>query len=217
MNSNLDNEAQGEIADEGESMALHPPPLQTRELPSALSGTYKEIRRLNRNTTWAATGLLGSVAFAALMMALQERHPKTDDLTKEARQTTGDLLLNANPIALSNVVDPNGKSIDEITSGPATSVDPGFAPEINRPDVQANVSSWSPAHGPDSAQVIRPKIPKVRYRAFVLHGILDVKMRLIALWHQSLAKSDKSRSWTAFSNLNRRERKRAAYTAEANH
>ena len=76
MNSNLDNEAQGEIADEGESMALHPPPLQTRELPSALSDTYKVIRRLNRNTTWVATGLLGSVVFAALMVALQERHPK---------------------------------------------------------------------------------------------------------------------------------------------
>ena len=191
-------------------MALHPPPLQTRELPSALSDTYKVIRRLNRNTTWVATGLLGSVVFAALMVALQERHPKADDLTKEARQTTGDLLVNANPIALSNVVDPNGKSIDKITSGPATSVDPGFAPEINHPDVQANVSSSSPAHGPDSAQVIRPKIPKVRYRTFVRHRILDVKMRLIALRHQSLARSEKSRIWTAFSNSNKGERKKAA-------
>jgi hypothetical protein len=217
MNSNLDNEAQGEIADEGESMALHPPPLQTRELPSALSDTYKEIRRLNRNTTWVATGLLGSVAFAALMVALQERHPKTDDLTKEARQTTGDLLLNANPIALSNVVDPNGKSIDEITSGPATSVDPGFAPEINRPDVQANVSSSSPAHGPDSAQVIRPKIPKVRYRTFERHRILDVKMRLIALWHQSLARSEKFPTWTGFSNSKKGDSKKVSYAAGTNH
>jgi len=172
-------------------MALHPPPLQTRELPSALSDTCKVIRRLNRNTTWVASGLLGSVAFAALMVALQERRPKTDDLTKEARQTTGDLLLNANPIGLSNVVDPNGKSIDKITSGPVTSVDPGY-----RHDVQANVSSSSPARGPDSAQVIRPKMPKVRYRTFVRHRTLDVKMRLIALWHQSLAQSEKSRTWT---------------------
>jgi hypothetical protein len=189
-------------------MALNPPPLQTRELPSALSDTYKVIRRLNRNTTWVATGLLGSVVFAALMVALQERHPKADDLTKEARQTTGDLLVNANPIALSNVVDPNGKSIDKITSGPATSVDPGFAPEINRPDVQANVSSSSPAHGPDSVQVIRPKMPKVRYRTFVRHRTLDVKMRLIALWHQSLAQSEKSRTWT-FSNSNKGERRKS--------
>jgi hypothetical protein len=44
-----------------------------------------------------------------------------------------------------------------------------------------------------------------------------VKMRLIALWHQSLARTEKSRSWTTFSNLNRGTRKKAAYTAEMNH
>jgi hypothetical protein len=37
---------------------------------------------------------------------------------------------------------------------------------------------------------------------------------LIELWHQSLAKSEKSRSW--FSNLNGEPRKKAAYTAEKN-
>ena len=151
-----------------------------------------------------------AVIFAALVLAVLECHPKADDLTKEASQTTGSLLLNANPATPSNVMDPDRKSLSEITSGQATSVDHGLNPEINHPDVQANISSSSPAHGPDSAQVIRQKIPKVR-------RYVDVKTRLIALWHQSLAKSDKSRSWTAFSNLNRRERKRAAYTAEANH
>ena len=38
----------------------------------------------------------------------------------------GDLLLNANPAALSKVVGLNGKSTGEITSGQATSVDHGF-------------------------------------------------------------------------------------------
>jgi hypothetical protein len=37
---------------------------------------------------------------------------------------------------------------------------------------------------------------------------------LIELWHQSLARSKKSRDWTAFSNLNRGVSKKAAYTAE---
>jgi hypothetical protein len=45
----------------------------------------------------------------------------------------------------------------------------------------------------------------------------DVKRRLIELWHESLAKSAKSRSWTAFSNLNRGASKKAAYTAETHH
>jgi hypothetical protein len=79
-------------------MALQEPRLQTPEHPVPLAGMYKVIKRLNRNTTWVATGLLGSVVFAALMVAFQERHPKADDLT-EARQTRGHLLLNANPAA----------------------------------------------------------------------------------------------------------------------
>jgi hypothetical protein len=44
-------------------------------------------------------------------------------------------------------------------------------------------------------------------------GVADVKKRLIELWHQSLAITEKSRSWTAFSNLNRGVSKKAAYTA----
>jgi hypothetical protein len=43
-------------------------------------------------------------------------------------------------------------------------------------------------------------------------GIADVKKRLIELWQQSLAITEKSRSWTAFSNLNRGVSKKAAYT-----
>jgi len=103
-----------------------------------------------------------AVIFAALVLAVLECHPKADDLTKEARQTTGSLLLNANPATPSNVMDPDRKSISEITSGQATSVDHGLNPEINHSNAQANATSWSPVHGPDSAEVIRPKIPKVR-------------------------------------------------------
>jgi hypothetical protein len=41
-----------------------------------------------------------------------------------------------------------------------------------------------------------------------------VKTRLIALWHQSLARSERSRSGKEFSNLKRWVRKKPAYTAE---
>ena len=83
----------------------------------------------------------------------------------------------------------------------------GFTPEINHPDVQANATSWSPARQPDSARVIRPKISNVRYRTFVRHRILDVKLRLIALWHQSLMLSERSRGWNLFSNLEQMAKK----------
>ena len=198
MNHNLDNDTQGEITSDGDSKALPASQLQAHEHP-ALPGTYEVIRRLNRDTTWVATGLLGAVIFAALVLALLECHPKADDLAKEARQTTGSLLLNANPATPGNVMGSDRKSLSEITSGQATSVDHGLNPEINHSDVQANATSWSPAHGPDSAQVIRPKIPKVR-------RYVDVKTRLIALWHQSLQR-EKSRAWTLFLNSNKWQRK----------
>jgi len=214
MNHNLDNDTQGEITSDGDSKALPASKLQAHEHP-ALPGTYEVIRRLNRDTTLVATGLLGAVIFAALVLALLECYPKADDLTKEARQITSSLLLNANP-ALSNVGDSNGKSTSEITSRPAISADYGSNPEINHPDVQANVSSSSPTDQPDPARVIRPKIPDVRYRTSVRPRYVDVKTRLIALWHQGLQR-EKSRGWTLFSNSSKWQRKKISYTAETSH
>jgi hypothetical protein len=62
-------------SDARESRALPAPALQTRE-HSALPGAHDVIRRLNRDTTWVAAGLLGAVIFAALVPALPECHPK---------------------------------------------------------------------------------------------------------------------------------------------
>jgi hypothetical protein len=140
-------------------------------------------------------------------------------------------------------VDSNRKGTGEITSRQATSADRGFTvispqknpfqrmetaastqapvdaltPAKNHPDVQTNATSWSPAQQPDSARVIRSKIPNLRYRPFVRHRLVDVKMRLIALWHQSLMPSEKSRGWTLFSNSNQWRRKKISYTAETGH
>jgi hypothetical protein len=215
MNDNLDNGTQGESMSDGDSRALPAPELQAHEHP-ALPGTHEVIRRLNRDTTWVATGLLGAVIFAALVLALLECHPKADDLTKEARQTTGSASLNANPSALGNVAGSNGQSTNEITSRQATSVDHGLPPEIKHPDVQANAPSWSPANRPDFARVVRPIIPDVKYRLPVRPGYVDVKTRLIALWHQSLER-EKSRGWTLYSKSNKWQRKKISYTAATSH
>jgi len=231
---------------EGGPRALHAPASQTRVHSVALPDTNDVIRRFNRDTAWLATSVLGAVVSAALLSAVmvQDRHPKTVDLTEKAVQAGGDLLLNANSATLFKGVGLKGKnSTGEITSGQASSVDHAFTeispkenpssqmeaaastptsvleftPEINHINAQANASSWSPAHWQDSVRVIRLKIRNVRYRSSVVLRSVDVKMRLIALWHQSLARSEKSRSWTAFSNLNRRVRKKAAYIAETKH
>ena len=209
MNPNQDDEPLVEIADDGEPRVLNALP--------ALRGTPNVMRAFNRSTMLVATGLLGTVIFAALVLAVQERHPMAANLGEEARQTSGEFLLNASPAALSEVVGSSGKSTDEITSGQATSSEDGFTPEINHPEVQANVSTWSPAQRQDAARVIRPKVPNVRHRSSMQSRFVDVKMRLLALWHQSLARSEKSRTWTLFSNSNKERRKKVNYTAETTH
>jgi hypothetical protein len=45
-----------------------------------------------------ATGLLGTVIFAALVLAVQEHHPLPAEVAKEAMQTSGEVLPNANPV-----------------------------------------------------------------------------------------------------------------------
>ena len=42
--------------------------------------------------------------------------------------------------------------------------------------------------------------PRARSRSSVRPRFVDVKMRLIALWRQSLVRNERSRSWTLFSN-----------------
>jgi hypothetical protein len=72
-------------------------------------------------------------------------------------------------------------------------------------------------HAHRSARARGSKTPNGRNPSSVVFGSAYVKRRLIELWHQSLAKTEKSRSWTAFSNFNGWVSKKAAYTAETNH
>jgi hypothetical protein len=190
------------------------------------------------------TGVLGVMVFAASLLAVlvPEHHPSAVDPTA-AVQPPGNLLLNANNSSLFKEVGVPGKSTGEITSGQATSVDHGFTeispqenpssqmeaaastptpvlaftPEINRHDLQANAGSWTAAYRQDSGRVTGLKSHRARSRSSVRLRFVDVKMRLIALWHQSLARSVKSRTWTAFSNSNKGERSKVAYTAETRH
>ena len=225
-----------------ESRTLPAPVIGTQQNSMALSRTSDMIRRFNRDTRWVAAAVLGVVIFAAVVLAVQvqERRHKRHDPTQEARQVESDLSLNPNPATRFTGVALNGNgSVARITSGQTCS--PAYppeiypkaipsgpteaaasspapvlpsTPEINHFNAQTKTSfSWSPVSGQDSVRVIRPKIRKVRDRSSRYVG---VKRRLIELWHESLAKSEKSRSWTAFSNLDRGTRKKAAYTAKMN-
>ena len=211
MNPNPDNENQGEIAGGGESIPL-PAHLSEAHQEAAFTSTHDAIRKLNRDTTWVAAGLLSTVVFAALVLALLECHPKANDPTMEAKQTTASLLRDANPTTPGNEAVLSVNSLSEVVSKRATGGDPGLNTEINHPYSQANAEAVSQARRPESAKLIRSKTPKVRYRSYTHAG---VKARLIALWHQSLRRDEKSRGWT-FSNSNQSRSKKISYTAETN-
>jgi len=204
--------------------------MRTQGSAPATSGM---IRRFNRDTVWLATGVLGAVIFAALVLAIQERQPK-------ATQAERDFLLNPNSASLWSVVANTSNANGKMTPGPGSSVDHAFietppqeipssqmepaastpvlalTPE-NRNDAQANPDAGSLADRQDPARAIGPKARNASNRSSVASRSVDVKRRLLELWHECLARSEKSRSWTAFSNLTGGAKKKAAYTAEKNH
>ena len=179
------------------------------------------IKGYNRDTAWLATGVLGAVVLAALMLAVQECQPK-------ARQAERDLLLNANPATVASMIAQSSNSNGKMTSGSGSSIDPTFTepPLQDSPSSEMEPAVSTPISAPastpqksrdaprqDSAQAPAPKIRNVRNRSSVASRFIDVKRRLIELWHQSLARSE-TRSWTAFSKLySGISRKAAAYTA----
>jgi hypothetical protein len=163
--------------------------------------TGDTISRFNRDTVWLTTGVLGTVIFAALVLAVQEHQPK-------ATQAERDLLLNANPATVASVL----AKTEPVASTHVLALTPE-----NRNDAQANPDSRTLARRQDSARAIGPQFRNARNRSSVASRSVDVKRRLIELWHESLARSEKSRSWTAFSNLTSGAKKKAAYTAEKNH
>jgi hypothetical protein len=152
-------------------------------------------------------------------------------------QAGDELAQNANSGTLLTNVGLQGKiSPDEITTGQVRSVDHAFIETIPRENPSAEPAALNPgsvlAPAPASLKVsqavtlpttakiaprtIRRKIRSAKYLSSVALRSGSVKMRLIALWRQSLARSGKSRNWAGFSNLNDKFKKKAAYTAESN-
>jgi hypothetical protein len=198
----MDGETQDGTASDAASTILATPRSQISEPPVALASALKAIARLNRNTTWVAAGLLGSVIFAAAMVAVRDPHPKTNDVKDVPPQFKSDLLPTANPTAGLSVSGLTEKSAGEISSEHPTRVDFGFTSQTNHdsPAVQAIASSCSPAPRPDFARDARPKILKLRHRSSLRSRNVTFKLRFIAWWSRSLGRSESSRRRTPSSN-----------------
>jgi hypothetical protein len=194
----MGSDTQGEAATDDASTTQPPSRPEVLEPAVALNGALKAMARLNRNTTWVAAGLLGSVVFAAVMVAVRDPHPKSDDTTDVSPQVKSDLLPNSHPSPDFSVASSTEKSAGEITSGQAASVDSGSTSQIkqDRPAVQAIATPWSPAPRPHFVRDSRPKIPNLRHRSSKRPGIVSLKLRKITLWFRSLVRNERSHSGT---------------------
>jgi hypothetical protein len=101
--------------------------------------------------------------------------------------------------------DSQGRTSGETTAGDGTSVDSGLNSGVTKPSGQPNATPASTAQRPASTDVVRSRIAHGKHRSTVRHRIVDVKTRLIALWHQSLAEAEKSPKGTPSSNSGEKE------------
>ncbi len=157
------------------------------------------IRSFNRETVWVATGLLGTLVFAALVLAFQENQRK-------ARQAESDFFPNAHLATMGSAIAKSSNSNGKLTPEPESSVDHGSTETSLReiPSSRMEPAASTPtsvfaappainrnARRQYSSRVREPKTRNVRNRSSVASRSIDVKRRLIELWHQSLARGEK--------------------------
>src|ERR1700730_12992339 len=119
------------------TMEMSPPESNDREDPASLSRMYNAIQKFNRNTTWVATGLLGSVIFAALIIALQDRQSKSDDLANKESQSRVELSPRTGGVAMTDLT-PIEKSNAETISEQPTKLSGRSTPVMNQPEVKTD-------------------------------------------------------------------------------
>jgi hypothetical protein len=166
------------------------------------------VIRFNRDTGWLATGLVGTIVFAAIVLAVQEHQPNAKPAETDPSPLVGVIAASSSPNA--EMPPTQDSSVDR--EPVKTSLDEKVSSSRNESAVPPAGLAFRPEgrhheHRQDST----------RNRSSVTLSTAGIKRRLIELWHQSLAKNEKSRSWTAFSHLNRGVHKKAAYTAEMSH
>jgi hypothetical protein len=205
-------------------------------------GANDVLRRFNRDTAWLVVWLLGGLIFAAFAFAvlIPEPHPAMAGLQRRASQAESVPSLAADAAGLVKIVDSNAKgSASRVPLGTLTHVDQGSTessskeshartetapgstpapifvlPEPSPSIATANVSNWSLAQPKQPVQAIRGKAPYRRSKSSGALRDVDVKKRLIELWHQSLVrtKKEKTRNWAMFSKLEKK--KKALYCSK---
>jgi hypothetical protein len=215
MDPNTNAEPPEEIADEAEGFTAVPS--QTQEQSLALGDAQTVMRRFNRTTTWVATGLLSTMIIAAGALVFQDNHPMVADVAEETRGTGGAIVSDKSPDPLSEGAGLSGKNIDQTTAAQLASSEPGFTSETNNPELPTKVRVLSGTERQEPARAIQPRIRNLKHRLAFRSRWVDLRMRLIKLWHHSLARVEKSRGWTLFSYPHQTRSKKVSYSIETSH
>ena len=180
---------------------------QPGEALGALAFTQTIIRAFNRNTTYFTAGLQLSVGFAILVLAFQEANQNVTSQT-EARPNGDKLSLSAHPdLGPAEAVDPSANNIDNLTSIQATKAEPELVPGANLPISRPQI------HGLQGKRHFGTF--NARNSRSARHRYAGVKLRLLELWHRSLALNKKSHSW--FSNSSIRGGNKVSFIATTGH
>jgi hypothetical protein len=211
MDPNQKDEPPKEIADKDEMGGFDAASLQAQDHSFALGDAQTVMRRFNRTTTWIATGLLSTLVVAAGVLVLQDNHTMAVNIHEDARRTSDGLVSEGSSGSPSEVA-LNGKNPDPL--GQLASSYSGLAPESNNGELPTKVSDSSGAQRQDSPRAIRPRIHNLRHRLSLRSRAVDVKMRLIMLWHKSLARAH---GWTLFSYSHHARSKNVSNSSETSH
>jgi hypothetical protein len=176
-----------------------------------ISLTHDMLRRFNRDTGWLAAGVLAITISSAYLLAIQVRdhHLETANLEEEATPADLDQVF-------SRTSSPENSFSQPSVAMPASTPVPAFV-EPNRGEAFIKEDFGTSSSRRQSARVSASRVSTLSSAPAKRPRFNKVQMRLIALWHQSLAQSGKSRSWALFSNPNKGDRKKVSYTAESKH
>jgi hypothetical protein len=193
-------------------------------MPSPLLASTPEplnIRVVEHQPDQFRKGAMSKEELSALKKAIQSiqwsRNPDPKSaanedyraIVKECEQSSvRDLLTDLVTEAIANDYQPNNEAANAAYSGELS----GDFEKVGGNDLSNQTSlgeaaggvtnndrgsaSSSSAWRPTLAAATPTKVGHPRHRLTVRHRIVDVKARLLALWHQSLAHSEKSDKWT---------------------
>lgn len=159
-------------------------------------------KRVNRGACWLAAGVLGTVVFAAVALAVQDHYSKKIH-HPEVTVKSGSADVEISPQANSS------PRIDVAASTP-TQV-PRLVPKTDLQSIQANADSRRLEHRPDPRRVIIQHVSRPKSKSPVRLTTSEVKKRLVALWHQSLARKA-PHGWNLIANSKDRPKK-VSYTS----